>query len=95
MSRRRIAREHALRLEAEYANVILVVEHDELVGAELEFADRGPARECEGGADAALAVDVDEARAEAGVGGADGEEGLDGVVGEGGDLGVDAVAGEL
>lgn len=82
-------------LQAEDANIILVVHNNKLVGAKLHFPDGGGSRRGQGYADSLLAKDVDFARTEAGLIGTDREEGLDGFIGRGGDLGIDTIAGKL
>ena len=95
LGRQRVRGQQALRLEAEDGHVVARVEADQLVGAEVQRRDGGPALQRQHGAHARLAEDVDLAGAELGVGGADGEQRLHRVVGEARNLRVDAEAGEL
>ena len=95
MARRRIVGQYMLRLEAKDTDIILTIEYNDLVGAELNISNRGSAGRSEGHADSFLAEDIDNARAELGLVGADGEKRLHRVIGKGGDLRIDTVAGEL
>lgn len=95
MTRRRIVCQQVFGIEAEDTNIVLAVEHNEFVRAELQGPNRGRSGRVEGHADSLLSEDIDEAGSELGFIGSDGEEGLDGIVGQSRDLGVDAIAGEL
>lgn len=95
MARRGIVCHHLFRVEAEDADIVLAIQHNEFVGAELQRSDRGRPRRSKSHADSFLPEDVDKARTELGFVCADREEGLDGIVGKDRDLRINAVAGEL
>lgn len=95
MARRGVVCYQMVLVEAEDTNVILTVHNNKFFAAELKLFDRCSPRGRQGNTDPLLAEDVDFTRAEAGLIGTDGEEGLDGVIGHDGDLGVDSIAGKL
>lgn len=83
---RGVRSEQLLGLEGEDGQVMLGIQADQLVGAELKLEDGGLGGQLEDNAHAAFAEDVDLAAAKLGVFCSDGEQRLYGVVGELGDL---------
>ncbi len=84
-----------LGVQTEDADIVLAVNHNYLVCAELYLFYARSSWWVECCTDSSLAEDVDHAGAELGLVGTDGEEGLDRIVCEGGYLGIDAIASEL
>ena len=70
-----------LGVETEDGDIVLAVKHNKLVGTELNGPYGRRTWRSEGNADTFLTIDSDEARAELGFVGADGEERLYRVVG--------------
>src|SRR4051794_16288757 len=95
MAGRGIVGLQVLRFEVEDTDIVLAIKDDDFVAAEPNVSNRGSGRRREGYADSFLAEDVDNAWAELGFVGADGEKRLNGIIGQGRDLGVDAVPREL
>lgn len=80
MARRRIIRNHILRVQAEDTNIVLTVQYNELVCAEYDGSNGGSSWRGKGHADSFLAKDIDYAGAECGFIGADRQEGLNWVI---------------
>lgn len=95
MTGRGVVCDYLLSVEAENADIVLAIQNNELVGAELEGSNRGSPWRSKGYADSFLAKDVHNARAELGFVRADSEQRLDGVIRKRRDLRVDAIAGKL
>ncbi len=95
MTGRGIVGQEVFRFEAEDTDIVFTIEYDDFVAAELNISNRGSTGRSEGHADSFLAEDIDYARAELGLVGADGEKRLHRVIGKGGYLGIDTVAREL
>ena len=91
MSRWCIARNQLPGFEAEDRNIVLAVQRNESVVAELQLSYGGRPRWVEDMAHSLLSKHVDDARPELGLARADCKKGLDRVVSEGGDLGVNAI----
>lgn len=95
MSWWRIASNQSPGLQTKYADIVLAIPADELVGAKLQLSYRCPSWCGEGHADSLLPVDVYQAGTELGVIGAHGKQRLNRVVCKGSKLGVDAITGKL
>lgn len=95
LSRGRIGSHQGPGLERVYADLILRIDTDELVGTELEKLGRCLTRELEDDRNAPLAKDIDLAASELSITGADREERLNGVVCDSTNLRVHTTARKL
>ena len=91
----RVGVDEGLGLEREDGQVVLGVDAEQLVAAELQDRDRRAVRQRQHHLDALLPKDVDLAVAKWALGGAHGDERLHRVVGDLRDLGVDAIVADL
>lgn len=95
MAGRGIVGNQMLAVKTEDADIVLAVQHNHLVGTELDGSNGRSSRSIESHADSLLAIDVDCAGAKGRFIGADREERLNRVIGHNGDLGIDTIAGKL
>jgi len=92
---RRVGGHQGLAGKGVYADLILRIYTDELVGTELKKLGRGLARELKDDQDTPLSKNVDLAASELGITGADGEKRLNGIIGDDANLRVHTTALEL
>ena len=95
MARRGICCDSLPGIQAEDCDIILVVKHYQPLPTKLHLLDRSSRLEAKDHAYTPLPVDVDLARAELRIVGANSEEGLNWFVGQGRYLRVDTIASKL
>lgn len=95
MTRWGVGDHHAPGLQGEDTDLILGVNTDDFVGAELKETSRGFARKFKGDQHPSLAKDIDLPTSKLGITGAHGDQGLNRIVGDRADLRIHAASCKL